>query len=150
MIDRIDREILDVLAQEARISFQELGLRVRLSATATAERVRRLERRGAIRAYRADIDPAASGRPLEALIDLRLAPGTRAARFEAAVAARDEVDDLVHLTGRADYALRVHCAGTAGLDALLGWLKETAGVQETETRVVLRRAPLRRGGQAAV
>ncbi len=142
VIDAIDRAILGILAREGRISFQDLALRIRLSATATAERVRRLERRGAIRGYAADVDPAARGLPLEALIDVRLAPGTRAAPFEAAVAAREEVEDMVHLTGRADYLLRVHCAGTAGVDALLAWLKDEAGAQETETRVVLRRVPV--------
>ena len=139
--DHVDRLILATLMTEGRISYQELANRVRLSPTATADRVRRLERRGAIRGYGADVDPAALGRPLEAYIDVRLGADMSAARFERAVRERVDVQDLVHLTGRADYLIRVHCLGTTGLDALLSWMKEHAGVQETETRIVLRRVP---------
>ncbi len=50
-LDKIDRKILRILQQEGRISFTELGERVGLSTTPCTERVRRLERDGAITGY---------------------------------------------------------------------------------------------------
>ena len=58
ILDTIDREILGELERDGRISWQELGRRVRLSPNATGDRVRRLERRGIITGYRAVVDPA--------------------------------------------------------------------------------------------
>lgn len=143
-IDPLDRRILDELLTDGRITYQDLAARVHLAATTTAERVRRLERRGVIRGYRALVDWESLGRPLEALIDVRLAPGVGAARFEETMRTRPEIVDAVHLTGRADYHLRVRCGGTVDLDGLLGWLKADAGVVESETRVILRRVDLGR------
>lgn len=139
MIDAIDREILGELARDGRIRWQDLGRRVGLSPTATAERVRRLERSGVIAGYRAEIDPAALGRSLECLVDVRLLAGFDRDVFLAFVRGSDEITDVVHLTGRSDYALRIQCAGTADLNRVLLAMKSDAGVAETETRVVLGR-----------
>lgn len=138
-IDAVDREILGELARDGRVSWQDLARRVRLSPTATAERVRRLERSGVITGYRAVVDPVALGRLLECFVDVRLLPGIDRSAFTTFVAAHDEITDAVHLTGRADYALTVQCAGTADLDRLLLAMKAEAGVAETDTRVVLGR-----------
>ena len=70
VIDRIDREIIAILRQDGRIPWQALASRVHLSANATAERARRLSRRGVIRRFTAEIDHKALGRDLEAVIDV--------------------------------------------------------------------------------
>jgi Lrp/AsnC family leucine-responsive transcriptional regulator len=137
-IDDIDREILGQLVGNARLSYSELGKRVSLSANATAERVRRLRERGIIAGYRAVIDPAAAGRRLVALIDVRLASPADAERFEALVGSLDEVTDAAHVTGRFDYQIRVACLDPADLDALIKKLKSGGGVTETDTRIALR------------
>ena len=138
-LDAIDRGILGELARDGRLRWQDLGRRVGLSPTATSERVRRLERSGVIVGYRAEIDPVALGRGLECLVDVRLMPGFDRDVFVEFLARTDEITDAVHLTGRSDYALTVHCGGTADLDRLLLAMKSDAGVAETETRVVLGR-----------
>src|SRR4051812_14647788 len=69
-IDRIDEQILSILRDDGRIGWSELGARVHLSPNAAAERVRRLVRSGVIRRFAAEIDPAALGRTLEAVIDV--------------------------------------------------------------------------------
>ncbi len=122
----------------ARLSYSELGKRVSLSANATAERVRRLRERGIIAGFRAVIDPAAAGRRLVALIDVRLGDPADAERFEALVGSLDEVTDAAHVTGRFDYQIRVACLDPADLDTLIKRLKADGGAIETDTRIALR------------
>jgi Lrp/AsnC family transcriptional regulator, leucine-responsive regulatory protein len=138
-LDRIDRDILGVLAQEGRITWQALADRVRLSPSATTDRVRRLERDGTITGYGARIDPAAVGRRLEAWVAVQVDPPVSRERFEAAVRREVAVIDAVHLTGSADYELRVRCRDTSELDVLVRRLKDEHGATRTETRVVLDR-----------
>jgi Lrp/AsnC family leucine-responsive transcriptional regulator len=127
------------------MSYRELGEQVSLSANATAERVRRLRERGVIAGFRAIVDPAAAGRDLVALIDVRLASPDDADRFERLVDANEEVSDAVHLTGRFDYQLRVACSDTSALDALIKSLKTHGGAGETDTRIALRTVVRRPG-----
>ncbi len=137
-IDGIDRRIVAELRTHARISWRELGDRVHLAPSSVADRVRRLEERGLIRGYAAQVDPAAFGRSVRAVIDVGLAPGHDPAEFEALIADRDEVAFAAYVTGQSDYTIVVDCAGAAGLDAFIRWLKAEAGVARTESRFVLR------------
>jgi len=140
--DPIDRRILGILAEDGRISWLDLGRRVSLSASAVAERVRRLEARGIIAGYRAVLDPAAMGRSLDAVIGVRAVPGYDRRALETWLCARPSVIEVTHLTGPHDYLVRVRCADAAELDTLLMSMKSDAGVADTETRVVLRSLPL--------
>lgn len=131
--DAIDREILSVLRNDGRISWQLLGDRVGLSANAVAERVRRLIRSGVIRGFRAEVNQEALGRTLEAVIHARM-PHTQG--FDDAVMKREDVLWAAHVTGESDVTVAVACAGTAGLDQFLKWLQRE-GATETRTDVVL-------------
>ena len=133
-LDRIDREILSILRDDGRIGWSELGARVHLSANATAERVRRLVRAGVIRRFTVEVDQGAIGRTLEAVIDVRVAPGNR---FHDVLAECDEVLWLAHVTGRTDIQVHVACAGTPGLQRLLTRFRDEFGAAETTTTVVL-------------
>lgn len=151
-VDQIDREIIDQLGANARISWRELAERVHLSPTSVADRVRRLERTGVIQGYTVRVDPAALGRTVRAVVDASLGPGDQVDRFEAALAARDEVRFAAYVTGTADYSINVECEGAEGLDAFVRWLRADAGVVRTETKLLLRvvvdeaAAPLRPPG----
>lgn len=138
-VDAIDRSILEVLAGEGRMSFQDLGRRVGMSPTATADRVRRLERDGVIRGYRAVIDPEPFGLSLEASIDVRLASNADRERFAQALRDHGTVLEAVHVTGDYDYVVRVRCTGSRHLDDLLHVLKNEGGVADTRTRLLLHR-----------
>ncbi len=137
-LDPIDRRIIDALGEDGRLSWRDLGDLVHLSATSTAERVRRLERVGVITGYRAVLDPAALGRTVRAVIDVALQPGGDPTAFEARLAERPEVTFAAYVTGPADYTVLADCAGPDGLDVLVRWLKQEAGVARTESKVVLR------------
>src|ERR1700750_1773866 len=72
--DGTNRELLFELQRDARLSLAERDRRVGLSPPAVAERLQRLEREGVIRGYRAEIDPAALGYGLSAIIRGRPMP----------------------------------------------------------------------------
>lgn len=136
-LDRIDSEILSILRDDARIPYQTLGDRVHLSANAAADRVRRLVRNGVIRRFTIDLDQARLGRDLEAVIDVRAGDVDR---FRRGALTCPEVTRLAHVTGRTDFQVHVHVAGTAGLNDLLQRFSTEFGASETLTTVVLERA----------
>ncbi len=140
-MDAIDGEILRLLRADGRMSWQELGAAVGLSANAAADRVRRLRRDGVITGFTALVDPAAGGRHLEALVGVVLSHGVESDDFALAAGRLEPVVEVLHLTGSPDYQLRVACRDTAELDALLRTLRLRLGVADTETTIVLRSGP---------
>src|SRR5258708_22377660 len=111
-MDVIDRQILAELQAEGRLTVTELAQRVRLSAARCHRRLRELERTGAIRGYRAVIDPAAVGLGFEVLVNVTMDREDAATitAFEAALAAVPEVRHAERLFGDPDYLLRVATA----------------------------------------
>jgi Lrp/AsnC family leucine-responsive transcriptional regulator len=140
-MDATDSEILRLLREDGRVSWQDLGAAVGLSANAAAERVRRLRRSGVITGFVALVDPAAGGRTLQALIGVTLAASTDSDEFAANAVRLEPVIEVLHLTGAPDYQLRVACRDTAELDVLLRTLRLRLGAADTETTIVLRSGP---------
>lgn len=116
-LDSTDWKLLRELQRDARLSYNELGRRVGLSAPAAAERVRRLESAGIITGYGAQIDPAKVGLPLLAMIQMRCDPGkcllktSRAGEFP-------EVLEMHKLSGSHCSLLKVAVASMRHLEAL--------------------------------
>lgn len=137
-MDALDRKIIAELQMDGRVSVTDLAERLPLSLSATSERLKRLIDSGVITGFHARIDPELAGRPIEALVDVRLGPGTPTDDSAFTGPGFDAVIDAVHLTGRFDVQLRVMAADVAELDALLGRLKDETGAEETNTRLVLR------------
>ncbi|HAZ33906.1 MAG TPA: hypothetical protein DCY63_08680 [Acidimicrobiaceae bacterium] len=137
-IDEFDARILRQLEMSGRMSWAELSSEVHLSPTAVADRVRRMEREGIIRRYRADVDPAAYGRTTRAVIEVGLIAGAHAEEFEERLRTRAEIAFAAYVTGSSDYSLQCDCEGSDGLDALVRWLRADPAVARTETRFILR------------
>ena len=137
-MDKIDRVILSALANDGRTSFRDLGEKVHLSPNATAERVRKLQQSGVIRAIRADINPAALGQTLEVQIDIKLEPGASAQSFERLIVTIPQVKSATLMTGSYDYAVRVHCTDRDELVRVTETLRAKGGVRETYSRMILR------------
>lgn len=141
-MDKIDREILSLLARDGRVSFRELAEAVHLSANAVAERFRRLRENGTIVGVRAVLDPAALGRTFEAQIEVKLDAGTAALDFETSLRHMPQVTAATLMTGSFDYAIRVACTDRNELMQVTETLRRLAGVRETYTRMVLREIQL--------
>ena len=138
MINSIDSKIIAHLMSQARASWAELGALLGLSAPAAADRVRRLEEKGIIRGYHADIDPAAAGCELGAFIAVSLAHPDGRNDFLAHIERLPEVLECHHVAGDADYMLKIRCRSTRDLERLISdELKATAGVLRTRTTVIL-------------
>lgn len=136
VLDPIDREILRQLEIDGRISFKDLGESVRLSANAAAERVRKLEERGIIRSFTADIDAGALGLKLRALIEVKMEASTTAEQFEARAAATPGVVRAMVTTGRYDWILEVIARDQADLQRIIEGLRAGGLTRDTYSRVV--------------
>lgn len=142
-LDDISREILRHLAGDGRLSFRELGERVGLSAPAVTERVRRLERDGVIRGYRAVIEPAALGYPMLVVVRVHSA-GPRAAGVDQLAIDLPEVVECHRVTGSESHVLRVRVRDMAHLNEIVERFWEygdTITSVVTTTPVTLRPVP---------
>lgn len=138
-LDRIDHELLVALQKNARITNKELAARVGLAPSTCLERVRRLRARGVIRGFHADVDPAALGRSIEAIIVVRLRQHSRALvdAFRAHVLALSETVSLFHVGGAEDYLVHVAVDGTDHLrDLVLDGFTVRPEVAHVETSVI--------------
>ncbi|MDY7102852.1 MAG: Lrp/AsnC family transcriptional regulator [Actinomycetota bacterium] len=137
-MDEIDRRIIVLLADDARMSATALAAQLPLSLSATTERLRRLTASGVIRRYTVELGDEATGRQIDALVDVRLGGARDKATADAAVRQMAAVVDACHVTGRYDYVLRVAARSVAHLDEVVGALTAELDAAETNTRLVLR------------
>lgn len=137
-MDSIDRNILVALQHDGAAGLAELAKVAGLSVSATAERVKRLEERGTIRGWRADLDPAAVGCPLLAWVFVALRAGAHDAKFREALLPMEQVLECHAVTGPWTYMLKLRVAGLAELEAFVASeLRRKAGVERTETVIAL-------------
>jgi Lrp/AsnC family leucine-responsive transcriptional regulator len=135
-MDEKDRAILDVLQQDARATYADIGARVGLSPSSIHDRVRKLERGGVIRGYGARVDPGAVGLDVTALISALPLDPSQPDDLPDRVTEFAEVEDCYSVAGHENYILKVRTRTTVDLEELLRRLREKAGVQ-TRTTVVL-------------
>ena len=142
-IDRYDRQILQLLQEDGRISNQDLADRIGLSPSPCLRRVRALEEAGLITGYRAQLDAKKLGLSLMALIGISMDQHTpeRFTNFEAAIAQVPEVLECLLITGQqSDYQLKVAIQDMdAYQELLLNRINRIAGVTGVHTSFVLRR-----------
>jgi Lrp/AsnC family transcriptional regulator, leucine-responsive regulatory protein len=118
LMDIYGRKLLAALQTNARLSIAELGRRIGLSPTATAERLRQMEELGILRGYTVEIDPEALG--LEVLAFIRMScGGQNYHRLIDFVQTLEEVRECHHLTGGDDFLLKVTTTSMANLEALI-------------------------------
>ena len=134
--DERDLEIIAALQEDARATYTDIGRRVGLAASSVHERVRKLERSGAIRGYRAVVDPEALGLFVTALIAVTPLDPTQPDDLPERIADVREVVDCLSVAGEANYILKVKTRTTGELESLIQRLREKAEVH-TRTTVVL-------------
>jgi len=118
LMDSYGRKLLEELQANARLSVAELGRRIGLSPTATAERMKQMEEIGILRGYTIEIDREALG--LEVLAFIRMScSGQQYHRLLDYVQTLEEVRECHHLTGGDDLLLKVTTTSMANLEALI-------------------------------
>mgnify|MGYP000055275730 CR=1 FL=1 len=149
-LDSIDKRIISALQQQGRLSYEELGGQVGLSASAALRRVRRLEEAGVLAGYVALVRARMVGLALTAYIQVRM---TKLAGndkhspldlFAAAVQNWSEVVDCIALTGEMDLLLKVVVADMDHFSRfIMDTLLKHASVQDCKTSFVMK--PLKTG-----
>jgi Lrp/AsnC family leucine-responsive transcriptional regulator len=140
-MDRIDREILAQLQGDGRLPNALLAERVHLSPSPCLRRLKRLERNGTIRGYRALLDRQKVGLGLTAFVELKVtAHSARAVEeIEEAVGRVDNIVAAYIVTGETDLLLEVVAPDLAGHEhAVLGILEELPGVADVNSSLVVR------------
>ena len=141
MLDKLDRQILAELQQDARVSNKELARRVNLSPPATHGRVKRLEENGYIRNYVALIDHKKVDYDMLGFVrvSLQLHDLDQVTGFHDAIRQMPEVLECHHVTGDYDYLLKVMAHNTDDLENfLVRCLTPIPGVAQIHTSLVLR------------
>ncbi|GGO25781.1 Lrp/AsnC family transcriptional regulator [Micromonospora parathelypteridis] len=131
-LDAVDWSILNELQDDGRLPITELSRRVKLSASATSERVRRLEATGVISGYRADVDLAKAGFAVLAVVRLKY-PGSRHEPLHRLLDRRSEILECLRTTGDDCYVLKVAATSMAHLEQVVN---DLAGFGSTTTNVV--------------
>ena len=126
-MEKTDRQILGLLAEDGRMSYTDLGKATGLSTSAVHQRVKRLEERGLILGYGATIDHAAAGKPLTAFVT-----DDYPDRLEHI----SEIESCWSVAGEESYILKVRVATPADLEELLAKVRSAANVS-TRTTIVL-------------
>ncbi|HTP11606.1 MAG TPA: Lrp/AsnC family transcriptional regulator [Anaerolineae bacterium] len=137
-LDDIDRQILDLLQRDARITNAAIAAEVGLTAPSVFERVRKLEQREVIQGYTINIDPAALGKPMTAFIRLTAAFDDR---YDAGVKAVSEDPDVLecyNVAGEDCLVLKIKCGSPSDLERLLGRIRSRLTVQRSVTMIALR------------
>lgn len=142
MLDDIDRRILNALIADSRLAIKQLAERAGLSSPAASERLRRLEERGIIRAFTVEIDPAALGYQLQAIVRIRPLPG-KLHVVSKLIAEIPEFCECDKVTGDDCFVARLFVRSIGELDTILDRIADKA---ETSTSIVKsqpipRRAP---------
>jgi len=151
-VDSTDRQILDLLRTNARLSYAELGRKVGLSPPAVHDRVAKLESSGVIQAYRTVVDPERVGLGVTALIGLVQTDSSEADDIAAALSELPEVESCYFLAGPESFLVKVRVGTIAELESLVLRLNRVPGIARTHSTIALstkwenRPQPIRPGG----
>lgn len=135
-LDRHDRQIVQLLGADGRMSYTELAKHTGLSTSAAHQRVRRLEQRGVITAYRAVVNLEAVGLPMTAFVSVSPIDAADPDDIPDRVAHLTAVESCYSVAGDHNYVLKVRVASPVALEQLLADLRASAHVT-TRTTVVL-------------
>ncbi|MGB3443337.1 MAG: Lrp/AsnC family transcriptional regulator [Actinophytocola sp.] len=131
-LDATDWAILAELQQDGRVALAELGRRVNLSASATTERVKRMESAGVITGYRATVDLDRLGFGVLALVRLKY-PGNQHQPLHRLLAERTEILECLRTTGEDCYTLKLAATSMVHLEQVVN---ELTAFGSTTTNIV--------------
>jgi DNA-binding Lrp family transcriptional regulator len=139
-LDPVDQKILELLQANGRMTNAELARQIHMSPSPTLERVKKLERKGYIRKYVALVDPEKVGIKCFTYVEVTLVRHGKEAvqRFMNSITRLSEVLECHHITGDADFLLKVVTRDIPAYeDFILHTLTALPDVQHLKTLVVL-------------
>jgi Lrp/AsnC family leucine-responsive transcriptional regulator len=135
-VEEIDRTVVRLLSADGRMSYTDLAKATGLSTSAVHQRVRRLEQRGVIEGYSANVDFAAIGLPLTAFVSIRPIDASQPDDSPERLAGIEAIEACYSVAGDQSYLLKVRVAAPTDLEELLARIRSAAGVT-TRTTIVL-------------
>lgn len=138
-MDDQDKQILALLVEDGRRTYDDIGRRVNLSAPSVKRRVDRLRRGGALEGFTAVVDHGAMGWNTEALVELFFKPGTQLDEVARILREHPEVVEAWSITGDADAIARVRTENNATLEQLITDLQRNGLVIRTRSQIVMSR-----------
>jgi Lrp/AsnC family transcriptional regulator, leucine-responsive regulatory protein len=151
-ISQTDARLLRILQADGRRSYADLGTDLGMAGPSAHERVKKLEAKGVIRGYSANLDPRAVGLGVLAFTWVTQAPGTITIDLMPRFAEIPEIEECHHVAGEADYILKLRARDMEHLGEVISRVQVIPNVFSTETDVVFstgferRPLPLSRGG----
>jgi DNA-binding Lrp family transcriptional regulator len=136
-LDDVDRRIIALLRENAKLTFGQIGEQVALSATAVKRRVDRLERDGVIVGYTAIVEPNLLGPAVETVMEIYCADRTSPADMHASLHDIDEVVTAFTVSGDADALVRARVESIDHLEKLVERLRRDPNIVRTRTMIVL-------------
>jgi Lrp/AsnC family transcriptional regulator, leucine-responsive regulatory protein len=137
ILNEIDIQILERFQHNARTTWTELANELGLTAPAIAERTRKLEERGIIQGYHAQLQPERIGCGLLAYIAVQLQHPDARQPFLDRIKTMPEILECHHMTGEDDYWLKIRCANTNALERIISQEFQTFEAIKTRTTIVL-------------
>ena len=138
-LDEIDRQIVAILQETARVSNAEIARQVGMAPSAIYERIRKLEDKGVLAGYEARVDPSAVGRELLAFVQVRKECREECLHPEEEIAALPGVQEVHVVAGDYCYLVKVRAGSMAELYEIIDErIPSIAGVSYTNTIVVLK------------
>ena len=135
-VETTDRLILSLLATDGRMSFTDLGKATGLSTSAVHQRVKRLESRGLIKGYGAQVDHEQLGRPLTAFISITPIDPSQPDDYPERLVDIPEIESCWSVAGEESYILKIRVPTPRDLEDLLARIRAAANVS-TRTTIVL-------------
>jgi DNA-binding Lrp family transcriptional regulator len=138
-VDDVDHQILALLVEDGRRTYDDIAARVSLSAPSVKRRVDRLRGDGTLRGFTAVLDDVAMGWGTEALVELFYAPGTLLDEVAERLSRVPEVVEAWSITGEADAIARVRTRDNADLERVIMDLQRDGVLERTRSQVVMSR-----------
>ncbi|ATM86346.1 Lrp/AsnC family transcriptional regulator [Yersinia massiliensis] len=141
-MDKIDEQLITILAENARISLKDLSQQVNLSSPSTSERLRRFEERKIIRSYTLDLDQRAFGYALQAIVRVKPFVGMRQVAQQN-IQETPECVECDKVAGDDCFISRLHIQSIDQLDVITDRWSQHAEIQTSivKSSPVLRRLP---------
>ncbi|MCI6640866.1 MAG: Lrp/AsnC family transcriptional regulator [Pygmaiobacter massiliensis] len=132
-MDMLDKQILLLLEQNARMTVKELAQQVSLTPPAVSQRIRRMETDGIIEGYTTNINLEQAGRSIRALISLSVPPDRRE-EFETLMEQQPAVLQCYHVTGAYSFIVSVAAKDMPALERLINRFQK---IGQTSTQIIL-------------
>lgn len=133
MVDSLDEQLLNILKDNSRLSFADLGRKINLSPSSVRERIQKLEDTGVIQKYSIQLDNKKLGYDIEAFIVLKVFPG-QLKHILKKIKTFQEVKEAYRITGQQNIHLKILVKNQLSLQKLIDQLMDFG---DTNTFLIL-------------